>query len=127
MRGRDNLLFYGNDLSQVLQANLEGAKNDVDQIPEDQFINSSDEDIVEHVYSRREVIPIELHEDRKVMETQETKVDVRHDFNRFPVTLIYGAANPALTRSILHEGISGPRIMTRGATLKSSWNDHPTL
>jgi len=82
MIGRENLLFYGNDLSQVLQANLKGAKNDVDQIPEDQFIHSSDEDIVEHVYSRREVIPIELHEDRKVMETQETKVDVRHDFNR---------------------------------------------
>ena len=82
MRGRDNLLFYENDLSQVLQANLEGAKNDVDQIPENQFIHSSDDDIVEHVYSRREVAPIELHEDRKVMDTQETKVDVRHDFNR---------------------------------------------
>jgi hypothetical protein len=82
MRERSALLFYGNDLSAVLRANLEGSKNDVDQIPETQFIHSSDGDIVEHVYSRREVIPLEIHEDQKEMETQETQVDVRHDFNR---------------------------------------------
>jgi len=82
MRERSDLLFYGNDLSAVLRANLEGAKSDVDQIPETQFIRSSDGDIVEHVYSKREVIPLELHEDQKEMDTQETQVDVRHDFNR---------------------------------------------
>ena len=82
MREHSHLLFYGNDLSAVLRANLESAKSDVDQIPETQFIHSSDSDIVEHVYSKREVIPLELHEDQKEMETQETQVDVRHDFNR---------------------------------------------
>lgn len=82
MRERPGLLFYGNDLSDVLRANLERAKSDVDQIPESQFIHSSDGDIVEHVYSKREVVPIELHEDQKELDTQETQVDVRHDFNR---------------------------------------------
>jgi len=82
MRGCNNLLFHGKDLSRILEANFEGAKNDVDQIPENQFRHSSDEDIVEYVYSKREVIPIELHEDLKEMNQQETKVDVRYDFNR---------------------------------------------
>ncbi len=82
MRERTDLLFYGHDLSDVLRANLEGAKTDLDQIPETQFIQSSDSDIVEHVYSKREVIPLELYEDQKEMEIQETQVDVRHDFNR---------------------------------------------
>lgn len=82
MRERADLLFYGNDLFEVLQANLEQAKTDVDQIPTSQFTHSSDGDIVDHVYSKREVVPIELHEDQKEMDTQETQVDVRHDLNR---------------------------------------------
>ena len=56
MSDRPELLFYGSNLSDVLRANLESAKRDVDQIPETQFRHSSDSDIVEHVYSKREVI-----------------------------------------------------------------------
>jgi hypothetical protein len=82
MRESDAPLFYEHDLFEVLQANLEGGKADVDQIPESQFRDSSDADIVEHVYSKREVIPLELHEDQKEMDTQETQVDARHDLNR---------------------------------------------
>jgi hypothetical protein len=96
MRERSDLLFYGNDLSAVLRANLENAKNDVDQIPERQFIHSSDSDIVEHVYSKREVLPLELHEDQKEMDSQETQVDVRHDFNR----AIFDKSRPCMIAGI---------------------------
>ena len=82
MRELPDLLFYGTDLSQVLRANLDQAKRDVDQIPEKQFVCSSDEEVAEHVYSKREVAPLTLHDDRMEMDTQETQVDVRHDFNR---------------------------------------------
>jgi hypothetical protein len=92
----NDLLFYGNNLSDVLRANLESAKNDVDQISENQFIQLSDSDIIEHVYSRREVIPIEIHEDQKEMDTQETQVDVRHDFNR----AIFDKSRPCMIAGI---------------------------
>jgi hypothetical protein len=83
MGGRNDLLFYrGRDLFIVLNANMERARNEVDGIPENNFIHLNDDDIVEHVYSGREMVPIELHEDKKKMDYRETQVDVRHDFDR---------------------------------------------
>jgi hypothetical protein len=75
-------LFCGGNLHEVLRDNLERARNYVDQIPESQFLHLGDGDIVEHVYSKFEVIPIEIYEDQKEMDRAETKVDVSHDFRR---------------------------------------------
>jgi len=82
MNVRTDLLFYGTDLSDVLRGNLEQAKQDVEGISATQFRHSGDEDIVAHVYSKRTITPIELNEDSMEMDTEETQVDVRHDFNR---------------------------------------------
>lgn len=82
MGERADLLFFGNDLYGVLQHNLDQAKSDVEQISEAQFIHSSDADLVEHVYSVREIISIDLHEDRMEVTPQETQVDVSNHFNR---------------------------------------------
>ncbi|MEE8168934.1 MAG: hypothetical protein V3T70_00165 [Phycisphaerae bacterium] len=96
MSERAYLLFVGKELSDFLQGNLDQAKRDVEQIPDSQFTNVSDEEISAHVYSRREVAPIELHEDRKEMDTQETEVDVRHDLNRD----IFDTSRPALVAGL---------------------------
>jgi hypothetical protein len=82
MSGRDDLLFYQYDLGATLRNNLEVSKNDVEAIPADQFNISDDEALVEHVYSKREVFPLELHVDAMEVDQKETQVDVRHDFNR---------------------------------------------
>jgi hypothetical protein len=96
MRERSDLLFCGTALSDVLRANLERAKSDVDQIPESQFTHSSDSEIVEHVYSKCQVVPIELHDDQKEMDIQETQVDVRHDFNR----VIFDKSRPCMVAGV---------------------------
>lgn len=82
MRGLPDLLFYESDLSQALRGNLEQAKEDIDSISEKQFLHASNDEIVEHVFSKREVVPLTLHEDHKQMETHETKIDVRNDPRR---------------------------------------------
>jgi len=81
-RDLPELLFHEYDLSQTLESGLNKARETVDAIPEDQFLNTDDDTLLEHVYSRFEVIPIELYEDRMEMDPQETQVDVSHDFLR---------------------------------------------
>jgi len=76
-------LFSEYDLHGVLQGHLVKARETVDAIPESQFIHTDDETIFAHVLSKLEILPIQLHEERKEMEQTETTVDVRHDFQRF--------------------------------------------
>ena len=84
MRTFPDLLFFGTDLSQVLSANIEQAKKEVDEIPQNQFVHSSDQEIVDHVFSNREVIPLLIHGDQMTMEApQETQVDVSRDPRRY--------------------------------------------
>lgn len=82
MRTSSDILFYGTLLSDVLRANLEKVKENVDGISQNQFLHSSDEELVEHVFSIREVMPLVLHEDQKEMDMQEVQVDVSRDFTR---------------------------------------------
>jgi len=78
-----DLLFYRKNLNDVLRANLEQAVRDVDAIPGSQFTASSDAEITEHVYSKRQVLPIELDEDQEeTTMPEETKIDVRNDSHR---------------------------------------------
>jgi hypothetical protein len=79
MRDLPDLLFSESDLSLALRGSLEQAKKDVNEVPEEQFLHSSDEEIIEHVLSKCEVIPVTLDEDRKQMEMHEIQVDARND------------------------------------------------
>ena len=73
MRGRSNSLFSELNLRTVLENVNNRAKQEVDNISEAQFRNSSDDEIVEHIASICEVTPLELHEDRMTMETQDRR------------------------------------------------------
>ena len=79
MSDRPNLLFSELDLRAVLEDVNKRAAEEVDKIPEAQFRQSSDDEVVAHVKSKYEVTPLELHENRMTMETRETEVDVRYD------------------------------------------------
>ena len=54
------LLFYEYDIRDFLEDNLRKAKEYIDKLPENDFLNADDEKIIEHVYSKFEVVPIEL-------------------------------------------------------------------
>lgn len=72
----DNLLFCKNDLDDNLRHFSAQIGGKVDAIHKDQFLATPEDDLVEHIYSEIEVNPITLHEDAKVMEQYETKIDV---------------------------------------------------
>ncbi|MFQ5714940.1 MAG: hypothetical protein ACE5GU_12990 [Candidatus Scalinduaceae bacterium] len=82
MRGSSDYLFTEYDLYSTLQNNLERAKREVDMIPENQFLHNDDDTLTEHVFSKMEILHIELFEDDKEMEQQETQIDVSHDIMR---------------------------------------------
>jgi hypothetical protein len=79
MGGVSDLLFCTRDLSQVFRGNLERSQKEIDAIPERQILGTSEEEIVQHLYSKLEVIPIRLLEDQMESQLNEVKVDVRHD------------------------------------------------
>jgi hypothetical protein len=76
-------LFAKDDLDQRLRAGSQGAAETVNQIPEPQFLASSDEEVFEHVKAPWTVQPIVLQEDAARMDQSETQVDVSRDPNRF--------------------------------------------
>jgi len=73
---RDNLLFYGGDLSEVLRSQIAQIPKKVDAIPKDQFLASSEEDILENIIAQVEINPLAIYEDRMEQEPKETKIDV---------------------------------------------------
>jgi len=75
-------LFTDGDLSYALEQHVEKAAAYVDKIPQDQFIASTDEQIVAHVVAEMAITPLELHVESKTLEQQEAQVDVSHDRNR---------------------------------------------
>jgi hypothetical protein len=76
MNSRDNLLFNEGDLDGTLRDQLATAREKVDRIPQDQFLNSPEDEVVQHVVSELEVEPLVLFEDRAEMDQRETKIDV---------------------------------------------------
>ncbi len=76
MYGRDKYLFVEGNLNDAIGVLSGSIQGEVDRIPEAQFLSSSDEAIVEHLMPKMEKEPITLHEDQKVMEQDETNVDV---------------------------------------------------
>jgi hypothetical protein len=83
---RDRSLFSEADLAGVLAKKLAEAHGKVDSIPQAQFENSSDAEILEHLVSHLTVEPLILALDNKVMEHGETRVDVSRDPMRFHVS-----------------------------------------
>lgn len=96
MRDLPELLFASNNLDDVLRNNLSQAVQAVDEIPERQFTNASENDILENIYSICEVLPIELHEDKKEMDTEEVDIDVSND----PRRMVYDRDSPLYIRGV---------------------------
>lgn len=73
---RENLLFYEGDMDATLRAHQGSITSRIDSIPRDQFLNTSIEELTQHVLSTLLIEPLTLYEDRAEMEQRETKIDV---------------------------------------------------
>ena len=73
-----NILFFEEDLDAQLRARQQSVSRAVDRIPKDQFLVSSDQEIVDHVVAGLSVEPIVLREEKMTMDQDETQVDVSH-------------------------------------------------
>lgn len=82
MRDR-NLLFFEEDLDAQLRARQQQISAVVDGIPKDQFLVSSDQELIDHVVAGLTVEPIALREEATTMNQQETQVDVSRDQMRY--------------------------------------------
>lgn len=82
MPSRQDYLFAGQGLSDVLRGTTQSIPEHVNQVMTDQFMASTDEQLGAHFFSEFSVEPLVLHEDKAVMEQQETEVDVTGDFDR---------------------------------------------
>src|SRR3972149_1308125 len=79
---RSDLLFYEGDLHATLQSQGKKVQLKVDNIPKEQFLVSSDDQIINSIASETEVNPIVIFEDRKSMRQSESRLDVSNDRNR---------------------------------------------
>jgi hypothetical protein len=78
---RNKYLFSDGDLSATLDAHLRSIKSKVERIPRDQFLSTSEDTLVEHIYAEVSVEPLAIHEDQMRMEDGETKIDVTDRFD----------------------------------------------
>ena len=77
-------LFFQGDLDSLLQKLISEIQPRVDEIPRNQFLASSEEDLCEYIRGHVSIDPITLYEDRKQMEEEEVDVDVSQDPMRNP-------------------------------------------
>jgi len=82
--GDRDLLFYEGDLGETLRQRALRIQQKVDSIPQDQFLSSPDDTLVQHIVPEFHIEPLTLYEDRMVMEQHETRVDVSRDWDRNP-------------------------------------------
>jgi len=78
-----NFLFSETSLHHQIRTRESQVKTRVDVIPEDQFLISSDQEILEHLLPDLMIEPIVLHLAAKMMNQTETQIDVSRDPNRF--------------------------------------------
>ena len=74
-----NLLFFEDSLDDQLRAKHSQINDAVGRIPKDQFLVSSEQELVDHVVAGLTVEAPVLHEDKTTMNQQETQVDVSGD------------------------------------------------
>jgi hypothetical protein len=87
---RNNLLFCNGDLDATLRSQQGSISSRIESIPRDQFLNTSIEELTQHILSTLEVEPLTLYEDRAEMEQLETKIDV----SRWPDRNPFGTPSP---------------------------------
>ncbi|QAT16664.1 hypothetical protein BU251_02425 [Candidatus Velamenicoccus archaeovorus] len=90
MSRRDDYLFADGELSEVLESIKGGISRLVGEIPKDQLLSNSIEDLVAYVSDKLIVSPLKLYEESKTMEHQEIQVDV----SRYPNRNIFGDPGP---------------------------------
>ncbi len=74
----DNQLFNSGYLHHALQAQLGAVIKEVDGISRDQFLNNSDEQIVDHVFSKMAIAPLVIYRDQmRLTDPQETRKERR--------------------------------------------------
>lgn len=91
-----NKLFLQGDLSHVLERQKEEIKEYINSIPETQFLNTSIDELAEHVISKFEITPIEIYVDQQTMEQKEAKIDISYDRMRN----IFGNPGPMYVNGI---------------------------
>ena len=85
MNSRNNLLFYEGDLDDSLRNQLARARESVHRIPQDQFLNSPEDEIVQHIVSDLKVEPLVLYDEQAEMDQRETNIDVSGWRDRNPL------------------------------------------
>jgi hypothetical protein len=76
-------LFVTNDLSDILKNTAQGVVNEVESLEANRFLNTAPEDLKTYLVEKYFVSPIKLLHDRWYVDSQEVKVDVRHDRMRW--------------------------------------------
>ena len=78
-----NVLFFEEDLHAQLRARQLSISSKVDNVPQDQFLISSEQELIEHVVASLTVEPVVLLEEGKTMDQREAQVDVSRDQTRY--------------------------------------------
>ena len=76
-------LFGNGDLVATLDAHIQSVGDQVNNIPKDQFLVSSEDEIVAHILSQMYIEPIVIYEDAIVMESEEIQIDVSENRHRY--------------------------------------------
>lgn len=75
----EDYLFIDDNLRMELEGNTRAAIQGVEGISAEQFERATDEELLDHIYSRRKIDPLEIFPDEMEMDKAETKIDVSHD------------------------------------------------
>ena len=81
---RKSHLFYPGFLSEELQQRVSSIRHRVDSIPEDQFLNSTPEEVANYIEQDLGLDPLVLYEDKREMEQRESTIEVVSALARDP-------------------------------------------
>lgn len=81
---KPNLLFSDYDFSSTLRNYLDRVPEEVNDIPKKKFLESTEDNIFEHVLEEMKLRPLNLDEENMVQEREEIKIDVTNDPRRNP-------------------------------------------
>jgi len=73
----DRPLFAHGDLNSYLRQRAQGIQAEIDTMPKDQFLASSEETIIDHLLSEHQIEPLVLFKERMQMEHGETTIEGR--------------------------------------------------
>ena len=98
-------LFCEGEIRDALASYTRQIVADIDELPEDQFLNTSEQTLIDHFVSKFTRTPLEIYEDRIEADKEESVVDVSHD----PIRGRNG--EPLMVKSLkltLHIPFTGP-------------------